>query len=131
AGVDSGDVVNPTARLTPELSSAPALAREILAVVPAPKGFLVAFRWSSEFMEFDRAGAYVRSCMGVDSLTFPSTRAAQLKMKAPKASKGRKLSNMVVHRIDPSAAEAALSVTTLGGKTAVLRRDANDEGRVL
>jgi hypothetical protein len=129
--IDSNGVARPVTSLPPELAAAPPIAREILGVVPTPKGFLVAFRWSSTFMEFTHDGSFIRSCTGVDSLTFPPTRAAPMKMKLPRGGK-QKLTDVRIRRVDPSGVESGAYLTTFGGNPAVLRHSPDSEsGSVL
>jgi hypothetical protein len=99
------------------------LAREILGVVPTRDGYLVSFRWSSAFIEVDRAGELLRTCQGVDSLGFPATRVRAVKMGGQ---------DMRVRRVDPKGSEAGYAITVLAGKTAVLRAGRTADGpRVL
>jgi hypothetical protein len=98
------------------------IAREMAGVMPTARGHLVAFRWSSTMWLIDRTGIVIKSCVGVDSLSFPAVR-----------EKPVTLGDMRVRtvRVDPMAAEAALDVTSFGRTTAVLRPGARSREHML
>jgi hypothetical protein len=115
-------VVDPLGRvlqwslLPADLRPIPAIAREMTAVIAQPEGSLVIFRWSSRMMLVDGTGKIIRSCAGIDSLSFPPIHITRLKTKIAA------ISNLRTERVDPRAREAATVAASYGKNIIVVPR---------